>query len=189
MRTLALFLVVVVCYGQPPPFPPPSTTPKSKTNIIMQGVTTITPPSGFDVIDKRITNFLATVTFSWDENTETNLAGYRLYQGSASKIYTNFVSFGITNQGTLVDLSRTNRNYFALKAVNAAGQESEFSNEIIWPNPPLPVYYTNFVVIVPYQFSTNSEGPWLTYTARLHYISQEGPMFWRSLPIQIERAP
>lgn len=189
VRSLLLLLLGVMVVQAQPPVPPVTTNIVRRPNIIMT-VMTVTNPANFEIIDSRFTNWIASVTFGWDTNREPDIAGYRLYQGNRSRTYTNVVSFGLTNAGTMVNISRTNRNYFALTAFNTAGIESEFSSELIWPNPPIPAYYTNFVVVLPYQFSTNSSGPWITYTARLHYVSQtNGSMFWRSMPIQIERSP
>ena len=34
------------------------------------------------------------VTVAWDRNSETNIAGYRLYYGTVTRVYTNVVNAG-----------------------------------------------------------------------------------------------
>lgn len=192
-KLFILLLLTVSCFAQEPPLPPISTNSPPPKSIIMRGASVLSAfdtPGGLEIIDMRFTNWIADVTLGWNLNPEPEVQGYRLYWGAASRFYTNFIRFGNTNQGTVPGIARTNRNYFALTAINSAGIESDFSDELAWPNPVLPPYYTNFAVLLPYDFSTNANGPWLTYTARLHYVSQtNGPMYWRSRPLQIERAP
>lgn len=140
-----------------------------------------------EIIDTRITNWSSSVLLAWDSNTETNLAGYRLYHGDASRAYPYMVEVGLTNQHWLT-VSRRVRNYFAVTAFNTAGLESDFSNEEVWPKQ-VP-YYTNLVITVPYRIAASLDGPWLTYTARLHYLTfTNAQLFWQVMPIQIERAP
>lgn len=76
---------------------------------------------------------IVSVILSWDANTETNLAGYRLYVGTASRQYsvaTNDV--GNVTQTTVSNLSAGTSYYFAVTAYNSDGLESDYSNEVNW---------------------------------------------------------
>jgi hypothetical protein len=66
---------------------------------------------------------------AWDANSETNLAGYKLYYGTSSRAYTNVSSLGnVLN--TSVTLAEGNTYYFAVTAVNTLGAESDYSAEV-----------------------------------------------------------
>lgn len=70
------------------------------------------------------------VTLAWDANHEPDLAGYRLYCGKAPREYNFFVDVGSTPSATLTDLQDGNTYYVAVTAYDAAGDESDYSNEV-----------------------------------------------------------
>ncbi len=69
------------------------------------------------------------VSLAWDPNTETDLAGYKVYYGTASHSYTtvidvhNVTTYSVTGLGA-------GTWYFAVTAYNTTGAESTFSNEV-----------------------------------------------------------
>jgi hypothetical protein len=74
-----------------------------------------------------------TVTLEWNRNTETDLAGYKLYYGNKSRTqatYTQTVlidnKWATTKELTLPD----GVYYFALTALDSSGNESGFSSEV-----------------------------------------------------------
>jgi hypothetical protein len=71
----------------------------------------------------------ADVQLAWDPNQETDLAGYKLYYGTASRTYSSVLSLGKVTTATVPNLG-TGTWYFAVTAVNSAGLESGFSNEV-----------------------------------------------------------
>lgn len=71
-----------------------------------------------------------TVTLAWDPNTETDLAGYRLHYGTASRSYTQRVDAGNVTQYTFPNLLAGQTYYFAATAYNTAGNESGYSAEV-----------------------------------------------------------
>jgi fibronectin type 3 domain-containing protein len=77
-----------------------------------------------------------TIKLAWDPNTESDLAGYRVYYGTSSGVYDNSVDAGMgTPSGGLVTYSLTNlakgQTYcIAVTAHDTAGIESQFSNEV-----------------------------------------------------------
>jgi len=92
-----------------------------------------------------------TVTLGWNPNTETDLAGYRLHYGNnprAQATYTQTVPINNRNATTWELTLPDGVYYFALTAVDLAGNESGFSNEVMAeisevtvppPPPPPPV--------------------------------------------------
>jgi hypothetical protein len=70
------------------------------------------------------------VTLAWDRNAETNVAGYRLYWGIASRSYTNNLNVGDASTASVSNLAAGVTYRFAVTAYNAAGLESDFSSEI-----------------------------------------------------------
>jgi hypothetical protein len=96
-----------------PPSPPPRSTPSS----------TSPPPKGST----------GNVRLSWRGNQEPDLAGYKLYIGTASGIY-NFAGspFSINNatNSTAFNLPKGQTYFFALSALDTAGNESVLSAEI-----------------------------------------------------------
>jgi len=73
------------------------------------------------------------VTLAWDANTEIDLAGYKIYWGTASHTYATSVTLaGTPAQPSYVVTGLTTglTYYFAVTAYNTAGLESGFSNEV-----------------------------------------------------------
>src|SRR4051812_33273659 len=71
--------------------------------------------------------YLLAITLLWNANSEPDIAGYRVYQGGASGVYTNVWLVGNV-VSTPLDLA-PGKYFFAVSAVNAAGLESDLSNE------------------------------------------------------------
>ena len=101
------------------------------------------------------------VILAWDANPEPDIAGYRIYGGPSSGVYTNVFDTLSTATGMVITLPgfTPSTNYpgfvhrtwpsnefwyptfFAAKAYNTSGLVSDFSNEISFtatPPPPLP---------------------------------------------------
>jgi hypothetical protein len=80
------------------------------------------------------------VTLAWNPNTETNLAGYRLYYGTASRQYaaSNSVPRALTTS-TVTNLTSGATYYFAVTAVSLDGLESGYSDEVSYRVPAPPV--------------------------------------------------
>lgn len=82
-------------------------------------------------------------SISWNANSESDLAGYKLYIGRASGTYT--VSGSPVDVGnvttTVYNVTATGAWFFAVTAYNTSAQESGFSSEITdtFIIPPLPV--------------------------------------------------
>lgn len=77
------------------------------------------------------------VTLQWDANTEADLAGYRVYQGSGSNpaTFTRVQQVAATT-ATIKGLDNSSHS-FAVTAYNAAGMESAYSNIVTIPAAPI----------------------------------------------------
>jgi len=71
-----------------------------------------------------------TASLAWDSSPSSGVAGYRVYIGTSSGSYTSTVEAGNAMTSTISGLTTGARYYFAVKAYNASGMESPFSNEI-----------------------------------------------------------
>ncbi len=74
--------------------------------------------------------FSSQVTLAWDQNTEPDLDGYKLYYGNASGDYSQVIDVGDTTMYTVTNLTAGNTYYFAVTAHDASGYESDYSNEV-----------------------------------------------------------
>lgn len=67
---------------------------------------------------------------SWTANTETDLAGYKLYIGTQSGLYNAPIALGVLTTYTAANLTSGKTYYFCVSAVNSAGQEGLCSLEV-----------------------------------------------------------
>lgn len=70
-----------------------------------------------------------TATVSWDANTESDIAGYRVHYGTVSNPYSSLVDVPSTS-ATIKGLKRGVTYTFAVTAYNTSGVESEYSTPI-----------------------------------------------------------
>ena len=67
---------------------------------------------------------------SWNPNTESNLAGYRVYIGLASGVYWPPIDVGNETSFFVTGLAEGFTYFFTITAYNHGGHESGFSNEV-----------------------------------------------------------
>jgi len=81
------------------------------------------------------------VTLTWDANTETDLAGYKVFAGTSSGSYdvNNPIDVGNWTSCTMSGLQEGTTYYYVAKAYNTAGLESDYSNEVSY-NAPVTSY-------------------------------------------------
>ncbi|MCD6533623.1 MAG: VCBS repeat-containing protein [Deltaproteobacteria bacterium] len=72
----------------------------------------------------------ADVTMEWDPNQEDSVTGYLLYYGNASGKYLSPIDVGLTTTYTVHGLSTKQKWFFAVKAYDAANNQSGYSNEV-----------------------------------------------------------
>jgi len=84
----------------------------------------------------------ATATLAWDPETNSAVAGYRLYYGTASRTYSAISDAGSSTQKTISNLTNGVTYRFAVTAYDTRGVESDFSAEVSYTagstttNPP-----------------------------------------------------
>jgi PKD repeat protein len=118
-----------------------------------------------------------TATISWDPNPEPDIAGYKVFYGTSSGNYTDCITVNSTQTSCeITGLQGGNTYYFAVKAVDASGQESEFSSEvskyipapIVPPNADIQVNANHgiapFEVILDAGLSSDSDGNIVQYS-------------------------
>ena len=112
--------------------------------------------------------YSADVTLAWDDNTEPDLDGYKLYYGTSSRNYSASVDVGNTTQYTLSGLTEGTTYYFAATAYDSLDNESDFSAEVVHavnaPNnapgtPEKPTGPTSGYTQTNYNFSTSATDP------------------------------
>lgn len=98
----------------PPSAPPPSTPPPSSP-----------PPPSSSITGSAI--------LSWNSNGGPDLAGYKVYVGTQSGLYTfpgSPFTIGTVTSYTVTNLPFGQTYFFAVSAYNNAGNESHLSNEV-----------------------------------------------------------
>lgn len=110
---------------------------------------------------------------TWDANTESDLAGYRVYAGLSSTKYDT--SYPVPKEQTSYKVSGLNRgmtHYFALTAFDYGGNESEFSEEVSLyvPQEPKRVHYLSVNSIPVIEDTASVE-------SKLHIIIGIPPMY------------
>jgi hypothetical protein len=70
------------------------------------------------------------VTLSWDGNSEPDIAGYKVYHGTASRAYTVTRDAGNVITYKITGLTYGQMYYFAVTALDTQGLESDYSNEV-----------------------------------------------------------
>ena len=77
-----------------------------------------------------VSSMAGSATLNWQPNAESDLGGYRVYYGTASRAYGPPLNVNTANTCTLNTLSEGATYYFAVTAYDTAGNESGFSAEV-----------------------------------------------------------
>jgi hypothetical protein len=80
-------------------------------------------------------SFAATVNLSWNASTGSNIAGYKMYYGTSSTIYTYDVDIGKNTTCSLSGLTEGKKYYFAATAYDTSNAESDYSAELSYTIP------------------------------------------------------
>jgi fibronectin type 3 domain-containing protein len=75
-------------------------------------------------------SYAAQVTLEWNANTEQDLSGYIIYQGTSSKDYDASMDVAKWTSATISKLEDNETYYFAVTAYDTEGNESGYSNEV-----------------------------------------------------------
>jgi hypothetical protein len=71
------------------------------------------------------------VMLAWDPSPSSDILGYRVYVGVASRSYSESIDVGNSTTHTFQSIDNTKTHYFAVRAYNHTG-ESGFSNEVTY---------------------------------------------------------
>ena len=71
-----------------------------------------------------------TITLAWNPNKEPDLAGYKVYYGTASRKYGPGIDIGKVTSYSLIGLLKGQKYYISVTAYNKSGRESPFSKEV-----------------------------------------------------------
>ena len=74
----------------------------------------------------------ADLTLVWGSHRSSDSAGYRIYYGTCSGIYTSRVDVGKVDRFTVRDLDEGRIYYFAVTAYNDQGLDGRFSEEVVY---------------------------------------------------------
>ena len=82
--------------------------------------------------------YSAQLTVAWDPNNDVVTAGYKIYYGTESNTYDASIDVGKATQYLFADLKPGTIYYFAAKAYDAKGTESDYSEELAVNTPATP---------------------------------------------------
>ncbi len=123
------------------------------------------------------------VYLSWYSNTEPDIAGYRIYEGPClAGCEYDLVGSTTHNSFTVTGLQNGVTRYYAIKAIDRAGNESPFSYEDVHDTPRPEGFdqsLTNYVdgpATAGYDFSTFSVRPWTDGLTDVYFSSNGGVM-------------
>ena len=79
--------------------------------------------------------YSAQATLSWNPNSESDLAGYKVYYGNSSGFYSSSIDAGSQTSYTISNLVEGEIYFFAATAYDFSGNESGYSNEVSYAVP------------------------------------------------------
>lgn len=82
--------------------------------------------------------YAGSVQLAWDASLSTETKGYKIYFGTASKVYGTPIDVGNVLTYNVTGLTSGKLYFFSATAYNATGLESVFSNETSYTVPMLP---------------------------------------------------
>jgi hypothetical protein len=109
--------------------------------------------------------FGADVSLQWDANTESTLAGYRIYYGLSSGTYPTMLDVGNHTSCVISDLVEGEEYFFVATAYDTSGNESGYSNQVSCT----VVDSTNSTIIDNGDLDTSYTGTWTASGAPDYY--------------------
>jgi hypothetical protein len=131
--------------------------------------------------------YMGTVTLVWDPSPDATVAGYFLYVGLTSGVYSNKMDAGFQTNCTVAGLISSNTYYFVATAYTENAQlESPFSNEASYT---VPAIYSPNAVALSVQGSDNPLGPWVDLPAAWVLPKSAVKQYYRLLIEQTDLPP
>lgn len=119
------------------------------------------------------------VTLAWNPNSETNLAGYRLYWGTGSRGYQAYGTIPTgTETYTVTNINAGTKYYFAVTAFTDDGLESDYSDEVSYLVPEPPKTKT---IVLHLEQACDLLGPWDRLTNVTTIVVPDGSVFYRGV--------
>lgn len=78
------------------------------------------------------------VVIGWNQSSNTNVVGYKLYYGTISRDYTNVLVLGNVTNATVSGFSPGSTYFFAATTYTPSGMESAYSSEVSYTVPTSP---------------------------------------------------
>jgi Fibronectin type III domain len=78
---------------------------------------------------------LAAALLTWSPSPSDDVAGYQVYYGTASGVYTTVIDVGPTTSASVGGLRKGRTYWFAVTAYDTSDNESEYSNEVQYTVP------------------------------------------------------
>jgi len=75
------------------------------------------------------------VVIGWNQSSDTNVVGYKVYFGTASHDYTNVVVVGNVTNALISEIMPEMTYYFAATTYTQSGEESAYSTEVSYTAP------------------------------------------------------
>jgi hypothetical protein len=98
----------------------------SQSTQVCPDTTPPAPPAGLRIISSSSSQ----IDLAWNPNAEPDLAGYRVYYGTASRVYVSSINVGNVTTYSLTGLPSGLTYYIALRALDMLNNESEYSLEV-----------------------------------------------------------
>lgn len=113
---------------------PPSWTDRSQAllkRIVVLGVTLFIGLLAEDALGSQT---VGKVRFSWDQNPESIVTGYRVHWGTQPGVYTNTLDVGNVTEVVIEEFIEGVTHYSAITAYSDSGEESDYSDEVafVW---------------------------------------------------------
>jgi len=114
----------------------------------------------------------AQVSLTWEPSSSPDVAGYKIYYGTASRTYTNSITIGNITSYTITDLTEKQTYYITITAYDFSNNESSYSNEVSFSSHTKPFpFFDNF----------NTDKGWIGYEyegwTREHTYSEQDNYF------------
>lgn len=161
-RLLAVVVGIALltgCATQPTTTPPPAPPPPLPSAALPRAMA-VQPRALATPMASAPAN--AQITLAWNASATPGVAGYKVYQGGASRAYTNTADVGNVRSNA-VSLARGATYFFAVTSYLPNGLESDFSNEVAYTATNKPAAPT-LTLTVDIASGPTINGPWTLVT-------------------------